>query len=485
MSGIVSYGAYIPKYRIDRKLIYKAMGWLNPATFMPGEKAVANYDEDSVTMAVAAGIDCLTEIDRTDVDAVFFATATSPYAERQGAEIIATALDCRSDIRTADITDTPKAGTTAVLSAVDAVKAGSIKKAMVCAADMRVGKAGSAQEEIFGDGAAALLMGEDDVVAQYAGSFSVSYDFVDHWRSAGEKFDHQWEDRFIRDVGYTRFIVEAMEGLAKACGIQKTDMTQVIYPCLYAGDYKKIARTLGLSASQMITPLLGQVGYAGAADPLMHLVMALEKATPGDKIAVVGYGAGADAVLFEVTEEIEKIKGKQKGIAGHLTAKRELKSYEKMAAFRNLLHTEKGIRGENVAFTAFSTLWKNRKEVLGLVGSRCKACGTPQYPVQRVCVKPDCGAIDEMTPYRFSDRKGVLFTYTGDNLAFSPDPPAIYGFVDFEGGGRFWFDVTDMDLEEAKVGMPVEMSFRKKYVDEKFGIHGYFWKAVPVIRRVS
>ena len=152
-----------------------------------------------------------------------------------------------------------------------------------------------------------------------------------------------------------------------------------------------------------------------------------------------------------------------------------------MAAFRNLLKTEKGIRGENVAFTAFSTLWKNRKEVLGLVGSSCKACGTPQYPVQRICVKPDCGAMDEMVPYRFSDRKGILFTYTGDNLAFSPDPPAIYGFVDFEGGGRFWFDVTDVDLEEAKVGMPVEMSFRKKYVDEKFGIHGYFWKAVPAV----
>ena len=102
MSGIVSYGAYIPKYRIDRKLIYKAMGWLNPATFMPGEKAVANYDEDSLTMAVAAGIDCLTGIDREKVDAVFFATTTPPYAERQNAGIMATALDCRADIRTAD-----------------------------------------------------------------------------------------------------------------------------------------------------------------------------------------------------------------------------------------------------------------------------------------------------------------------------------------------------------------------------------------------
>ena len=481
MSGIVSYGAYIPKYRIDRKLIYKAMGWLNPATFMPGEKAVANYDEDSLTMAVAAGIDCLTGIDRKKVDAVFFATTTSPYAERQNAEIMATALDCRADIRTADYTGTLKAGTTAVLSAVDAVKAGSVKNVMVCAADMRIGKAGSAQEEIFGDGAAAILMGDDGVVAEFSGSFSVSYDFVDHWRGTGERFDQQWEDRFIRDEGYTRFIVEAIEGLKKECGVESSELSSVVYPCLYAGDFKKIAKVLGLTESQLTAPLLGQVGFAGTADPLMHLVRALEEAKPGDRIAVVGFGAGADAILFEVTGEIEKIGTGRRGIRKHLATKRELGSYEKMAAFRNLLPTEKGIRGDTVAFTALSALWRDRKEVLGLYGSYCKACGTPQYPVQRVCVKPDCGAIDEMTPYRFSDKLGTLFTYTGDNLAFSPNPPAIYGFVDFEGGGRYWFDLTDVDLSEVKVDMPVEMSFRKKYVDEKSGIHGYFWKAVPVM----
>jgi uncharacterized OB-fold protein len=86
-----------------------------------------------------------------------------------------------------------------------------------------------------------------------------------------------------------------------------------------------------------------------------------------------------------------------------------------------------------------------------------------------------------MEPYRFSDKKGILFTYTGDSLAYSPNPPAIYGIVDFEGGGRYSFDLTDVGIDEVKVEMPVEMSFRKKYVDEQFGIHGYFWKAVPVL----
>ncbi|MDY6852881.1 MAG: OB-fold domain-containing protein, partial [Thermodesulfobacteriota bacterium] len=113
--------------------------------------------------------------------------------------------------------------------------------------------------------------------------------------------------------------------------------------------------------------------------------------------------------------------------------------------------------------------------------SKCKACGTPQFPAQRVCVNPKCGAIDQMDPYRFSDKKGTLVSYTGDSLAFSPNPPAIYGTVNFDGGGRYWFDVTDVDLENVEFKMPVEMSFRRKYVDNKFGVHGYFWKAVPVL----
>ena len=82
--------------------------------------------------------------------------------------------------------------------------------------------------------------------------------------------------------------------------------------------------------------------------------------------------------------------------------------------------------------------------------------------------------------YRFSDRKATLFTYTGDVLAFSPSPPAIYGMVNFDGGGRWMFDITDTDLDSVKVGMPVEMSYRRKYHDVKRGIHAYYWKATPI-----
>lgn len=480
MIGITSYGGYIPWYRINRMTVYGAMGWLNPASFLPGEKAVANFDEDSLTMAVAAGMDCLRGFDRAKIDGLYFATTTAPYRERQSAGIINTALDLRPDIRTADFTGSLKAGATALLSAWDSIKAGSLKSLMVCAGDCRIGKAGGYQEEMYGDGAASLLLGDTDVIASMEGSYSISYDFIDHWRGAEDKFDRTWEDRWIRDEGYTKFIVEAISGLLKKYNLSSKDFAKVVYPCLYTGAHATIGRKLGLEPSQLQDHMFTTVGNTGTAYPLMMLVAALEDARPGDKVLVASFGNGSDAFYLQVTDQIEKVRGKRKGIKKLLAAKKDLASYERYINFRNMLPIEAGIRGESIASTSISALWRDRKAVLGLVGSKCKKCGTPQYPDQRVCVKPDCGAVDQMDDYRFSDRKAHLFTYTGDNLAWSPNPPAIYGIVDFEGGGRNVFDLTDCTLDAVQVGMPVEMSFRRKYLDEAHGISGYHWKAMPI-----
>ena len=98
-------------------------------------------------------------------------------------------------------------------------------------------------------------------------------------------------------------------------------------------------------------------------------------------------------------------------------------------------------------------------------------------------MNPDCGAADDMEEYRFSDKRGTLASYTGDNLAFSWDPPQIYGLVDFEEGGRILLDLTDCSLDAVRVKMPVTMSFRRKYADPRRGYYGYFWKAVPAAQQ--
>ncbi len=479
MAGIVSYGAYVPWYRLNRKIIFKAMGWFNPFPPPPGEKAVANYDEDSITMAVAAGMDCLQGFNRQEVEGLYFATTTAPFKERQNAGIIASALNLRENVRAADFAGAPKSGTAALLAASETVKAQTAKNVLVCAADTRLGKMGSTQEQLFGDGAAAFLLGEEKVIATLDGYYSLTCDFVDHRRAQYDRFDRSWEERWIRDMGYFRVIPQLINGLLKKYNLALEDFARVIFDCPYNRAHAAIAKKLGIAPEKLQSNLIAEVGDTGSAYALMMLVAALEEAKPGDKLLVVSYGSGGEALYLTVTEEITRLKGR-KGIKGHLAVKKELDSYEKYTVFRNMVPLEVGMRGEEIAMSQMSTLFKNRKIVLSLCGSRCTKCGTPQFPAQRVCVNPDCGAVDQMEEYCFADKKGHIFSYTGDLLAASLNPPAIYGLVDFEGGGRYMFDFTDCELDSLKVGMPVQMSFRRKQTDEARGHYGYFWKAVPV-----
>ena len=129
--------------------------------------------------------------------------------------------------------------------------------------------------------------------------------------------------------------------------------------------------------------------------------------------------------------------------------------------------------------TALTALWRDKDLIIGFKGGKCKECGTPQIPRQRICVKPDCGAIDSQEDYEFAEKPAKILTFTADMLSVSVDPPALYGMVQFDEGGRLMMDFTDCDATTVEVGVPVNISFRKKYFDEQRGFTGYFWKAVP------
>ncbi|MBN1345386.1 MAG: hydroxymethylglutaryl-CoA synthase family protein [Phycisphaerae bacterium] len=478
MIGITSFGGFVPRFRLNRQTIFQAMGWYNAATFgiAQGDKAVASHDEDSITLAAAAAIDALGGNDRGKIAALFAASTTWPYDQREAAAILAAALDLPERLRTVDMADSLRAGTSALLSGLDAVQAGIDGEVLVAAAECRVARPGSVQEHLYGDGAAALVLGNQDVVAEFKGAYSMSVDFADHIRQAGQRFDRTWEERWIRDEGFLKIIPQAVAGLLERCAVKLDDVAKVVFPCEFARAHSGIAKRLGLKPEQVQDPLFKTMGDSGAAHPLVMLVAALQSASPGDKIILASYGQGSDALLFEATDRLAAMT-KPRGVLGYLDRKEDIQSYQRYAVFRELVPVEKGIRGEFQAPTAFSTLWRDRRGIMGLVGTKCTACGTPQYPAQRICVK--CGAVDKMTDYRFSDKRGKIFTYTGDMLAFSVDPPAVYGIVDIDDGGRLYLDFTDCTLESLKVGMPVEMSFRRKYHDEHRGISGYFWKAVP------
>ncbi|MBM4320836.1 MAG: hydroxymethylglutaryl-CoA synthase family protein, partial [Deltaproteobacteria bacterium] len=373
------------------------------------------------------------------------------------------------------------AGTGALLAALDAVQTGRAGLALAAASDCRLGKMGGRTEQLLGDGAAAFLLGREDVAAELVASASLNADFVDQRRPAADRFGRSWEDRWIRDLGHLQLLGQAAQLCLQRCGAAPASISRVIIAGPDARTAAGMLKGWGLPPERLQDNLAAQVGDTGAAWAPMMLAASLEQASEGERILVLGYGSGADALLFETTGRIGQIR-RGLGIAGHLARRAPLASYEKYAVFRRLLPLDVGIRGEAMGPTAFSGLWRDRQAILALHGNRCNRCGTPHFPPQRICIHPGCGAVDEHEPYPFAHRQGAVFTYTADSLAFSYDPPAIYGLVDMDGGGRLFLDFTDCRQEELAVGMPVSLTFRRKYLDEQGGVHGYFWKASPVVR---
>ncbi len=473
MAGIVSYGAYIPYYRMPRSVINGAWGRGGGR----GERAVAGYDEDSISMSVSAGIDCLKGTDPKTVDAVYLATTTPPYLERQNSNIVATALDFRRDVRNTDFGNSLRAGINALQAAVEAVAAGSLNKVLVTVADMRLGACGGEHEQSFGDGAAAFLVGNEGVAVEIEGSYTYSDDLSDYWRRDGDTFVTQWEDRFGRDEGYNKIPVEVVKGVLGKLNLTPKDIAKA---CIFGANARAqagIARAMGLTPEQVQDPLLDSVGNTGTALAPMLLVAALEDAKPGERILLVSWGNGCDAVVLKATGEIEKIKDRR-AIKRHLAIKGTLDNYGKYMQWRGLVPTPSrgGMR------IAMSAEWRERQLGLPLYGVKCLNCGTVQLYMSgssmRAHICLECQAKDNFEPYRFADKTGKTVSFSHDFLGGGINPPMTRAVIDFEGGGRGLFDMVDRDPEECKVGLPVEMTFWK--IPLGAGATSYFWKCKPV-----
>lgn len=472
MAGIASYGAYIPLHRLSRPDIQKAWDSMIP---IPGEKAVAGYDEDSITMAVAAGRDCLTGIDPRKVDRLYFASTTSPYREKQAASVVAGALGLTKETVTMDFGGSLRAATNALRAALDAVEAGAAKGVIVTCADTRLGAPNGDKEMAFGDGAAALLISKTDAAVDIVGSHSVYQEFHDVWRSDRDTFVRSWEERFVREAGYMRLVPSTVGAALKKCKLAPGDIAKA---AIYAPDPRLLGMASGKMGfdpmAQLQDPMYMSVGNTGSALALMMLVAALEDAAPGQNLLCVSYGDGCDVFVLKTTDRIEKIKDRR-AIKRHLASKKMMPSYLKYVQWRGLMETEPPPRPP-VNHISVPALWRDMDWGLALHGVKCKKCGTPQYPPQRVCVI--CQAQDDFEPYSFTDKKAKINAFSHDNLAASIDPPTTIAAVDFEGGGRIIFNMVDRDPQDVKTGMPVEVSFRQVHFFE--GIHNYWWKCTPI-----
>jgi 3-hydroxy-3-methylglutaryl CoA synthase len=471
MTGITSFGAYIPFYRLAHKQIASAWG----GRAGEGERAVAGIDEDSITMAVEAVRDLLGGREGREVDGLMFASTTSPYSEKQASALIATVTDLRRDVRTADYTNSLRSATTAARAALDSIEAGSASSVIIAAADTRLAPPKSTNERLFGDAAAAIEVGRDRVIAKLIASHSTIDEITDVWRRDEDRFVAGWEERFAITQGYQRVVRQAVSELFERSAISPAEIAKAVFYAPDQGSLAGVAKSLGLSAEQIPDHLFSQVGNTGAAMPLLVLSSVLEQARPGEKILLVGYGSGCDALIFEVTEEIAAAKSAApKAVSRHLESKAYLDSYERYAKFRDLIETESARRQAPTA-SASQTL-RRRDEIYKLHGYRCLACGKVQYPRQRICI--GCRAKDNFESVRLADKQATLFTFTVDFLNADPDPPTVMTVIDFDGGGRAYLMMTDRNPADVKIDQRVEMTFRRLYDAE--GFTNYYWKCRPI-----
>ena len=288
MIGITSYGAYIPWHRLDRQQFLKAWEFFA----IPGERSVAYFDEDSVTMAVEASMNCLKDFDPKKVDGLYLATTTAPYKEKSSSTTIGLALNMRDDIRTADVGASLRCGTTAMAMALDAVKAGAAGSVLVAVSDCRIGAPAGMAEQSLGDGAAAFLIGKDNVIAEVVEYCSLSDDLAATWRAESDTFVRSWEDRMTMDEGYSKIVPEIITKIMDKCGLKTGDLAKVVFdPPGDARRHGKVVAQMGFAAEQVQDPFsfFLNVGMTGSSMAPMMLAAALETAKPGDKILSVSY----------------------------------------------------------------------------------------------------------------------------------------------------------------------------------------------------
>jgi 3-hydroxy-3-methylglutaryl CoA synthase/uncharacterized OB-fold protein len=466
MAGIVSYGSYVPYRRLKRAAIAQLLGGV-PGK---GERAVASFDEDSVSMAVEALREALRNAPARDTQVLFFATTTPPYGEKLNAAIIGAATQLPVEIRASDLTGSVRAGISAMLQAEDAVRGGA-KQAVAVMADCRLGAPEGKAEQSIGDAAAAFVFGNTNVIAEIEASASLTREFLDTWRAPGERFGHSWEERFSLTQAYGPILAKIIRTVLEKAKVAPGDLAKIVIDAPNPRAIDETARALKLDPSKFADSFAPTVGQAGAAHAALMLTGVLPAAKPGDRILVVSVADGADAMVLKVTPAAASFKP-MRSVGRMIESKGEV-SYGNYLKWREILPTEPPRRPDPDR-PAGPPMLRSSQWKFGFVGSRCKACGTPQLPPQLVCVK--CRKRD-MEPYAFADRSARIATYAIDRLAYSLNPPTVNVVLDFEGGGRFLCEMTDCEPDKVAIGDEVEMTFRRLFTAD--GVHNYFWKARP------
>lgn len=318
MSGILSYGAYVPRFRIKTKEIAEQWGE-DPDAVENGlnvkQKSVPDEDEDTITISVEAARNALKRSDLSgeEIGAIYVGSESHPYAVKPTATIVGTAIGATPDMTAADFEFACKAGTAGIQTSMGLVDSGMIDYGLAIGTDVSQGAPKDALEYSAAAGGAAFVIGGDDedVIAEIEDTASFTTDTPDFWRREGERYPQHGE-RFTGKPAYFKHTLNASQNLMERLGTGPEDYDYAVFHQPNGKFPAKVARNLGFDEDQYGTGLLSpQIGntYSGAS--LLGLTAVFDEANPGDRVFMCsfGSGAGSDAFSLTVTDEIEERRG--------------------------------------------------------------------------------------------------------------------------------------------------------------------------------
>lgn len=468
--GVLAHGTYLPTHRLRRECIAEALGV--PAG--DGTRAVASHDEDTTTLGVEAARAAVAGAPRAVVDAlgaVLFATTRPAYLEKGNANAIHAALALPTHVCAYDALGAVRSGIGAWRAAMSADA-----PTLVVLSDIRTGRPGGADERDGGDGAVALVCGPErpgaPVIAELVGSGTATVELLDRWRLPSESVAHVWDERF-GEHAYRPLGMAAVGDALDAASLAPEAVDHVVVTGTHSRAVRALRRSCGFREETLADDLVTRIGNTGTAHPALLLVSVLERAGPGETILVIVVADGVDALVFRTTDALAEL-APTATVEQQIAWGRDGLSYNDFLTWREMVTREPPRRPRPAPPAAppsrRSDGWK-----FALTGSRCLECGTVQLPPARVCSA--CHAVDRMAGAPVADRGAVVAAFAVDRLADSLSPPLTTAVLDFDGGGRFECEVTDVDGATLAIGDRMEMTFRRLFTAE--GVHDYFWKARP------
>ncbi len=464
MTGIVSYGAYLPYWRLQRGAIAGALGTGGGK----GSRSVASYDEDTTSMGVeAARIALRMAPGAAPPSSMWFATTDPAYLDKTNANAIHAALALPSSVAAIDMIGGVRSGFGAGFAAHSA-------RGLAVLADTRSGLPGGGDEANGGDGAVALLFGDDDVIVEPIANASATAEFTDRWRVPGEASSKVWEERF-GEYAYVPLADEAITAALKSANLTAADIDHLIVTGLQARAVGSARKAVGAKPEALVDDLGSVVGNTGAAHWGLMLADVLDRARPNETILMAVMADGCDVVIWRTTAALPAYRERAgfQPVRSRLEQTNDGLTYAQFLIWKGQLRREPPRRPEPDRPAAPPSLRTNRWKY-GFFGSVDEG-GFVHLPPSRVSM--ESGEIDHMVEKRMADVQATIATFTIDRLAYSMSPPVVAVVIDFDGGGRMQCELTDVDPAKVRIGDRVEMTFRRLYTQD--GIHNYFWKARP------